>query len=277
MKRSVSFVLLLLLMMAFFPGTACAEEQVSLPYYVSDVAGLLSVDQWQSLETEAEKISEKYQCGVYLVVLDDYRSYRSGNEDYWTFSQNFYKSYDLGLGEDRNGILLIMSMAERDYSILAYGSNAHYAFTDYGKQDLENNFLDNFRREDWYGGLRDYINGCGDLLARADAGQPLDVEYADRTGTNNTVGMLVTVCVPLLVAFSACEVMKRNMKPVNRRTTAEEYIVPGGVDLSVKKDIFVNRTVTRTVIRTENRDSGGDGGGGTTVNSGGFSGHSGKF
>ena len=277
MKRSISFVLLFLLMTALLSGTACAEEQGSLPYYVSDVAGLMSVEQWQVLETEAERISEKYQCGVYLVVLDDYSSYRSGNEDYWTFSQNFYKSYGLGLGEDKNGVLLIMSMADRDYSILAYGSNAHYAFTDYGKQVLENGFLDNFRRDDWYGGFRDYISGCEDLLARADAGQPLDVEYTDRTGTNKTINTMITVFVPILAAFSSCEVMKRKMKPVSRRATAEEYIVPGGVDLSVKRDIFVNRTVTRTVIRTENRDSGGSGGGGTTVNSGGFSGHSGKF
>ncbi len=277
MKKSISIVLLLFLITALFSGTAFAEEQGSLPYYVSDVAGLLSVDQWQNLENEAQQVSEKYQCGVYLVVLDDYRNYRSGNEDYWTFSQNFYKSYGLGMGEDKNGILLIMSMAERDYSILAYGSSAHYAFTDYGKQVLENSFLDNFRQDDWYGGFRDYISGCADLLARADANQPLDEQYTDRTGINDTVGMLVTVCVPLLAAFSSCEVMKRKMKPVDCRTTAEEYIVPGGVNLSVKKDIFVNRTVTRTVIRTENRDSGGTGGGGTTVNSGGFSGHSGKF
>ncbi len=276
MKRGISFVLLLLLLAAMFSVTANAEGQGSLPYNVSDVAGLLSTEEWQSLETEAERISGKYQCGVYLVILDDFRDYRTANEDYWTFSQNFYRSYGLGVGEEKNGILLIMSMDERDYSILAYGSNAHYAFTDYGKQVLEDDFLDDFRLNDWYEGFQDYISGCEDLLARADAGHPLDVEYTDRTGMNDTVSMLVTVFVPLLVAFTSCEVMKRRMKPVERRDTAEEYIVPGGVDLSVKKDIFVNRSVTRTVIRSESRDSGGSGGG-TTVNSGGFSGHSGKF
>lgn len=182
----------------------------------------------------------------------------------------------MGMGEEQNGVLLIMSMSERDYSILAYGSDAHYAFTDYGKEVLENSFLDNFRQNDWYGGFRDYLSGSEELLARAEAGQPLDVSYTDRTGMSKTTNMLITVVVPILVAFSSCEIMKRKMKPVSRRSTAEEYIVPSGVNLSVSQDVFVNRTVTRTVIRTENRDSHYSGGG-TSVNSSGFSGHSGKF
>ena len=72
------------------------------------------------------------------------------------------------------------------------------------------------------------------------------------------------------------EGMKRQMKPVGRQNRADEYVVPGGIHLSLKRDVFLNRTVTRTVIHTENRDS-SSGGGGTTVNSQGFSGHSGKF
>ena len=56
-------------------------------------------------------------------------------------------------------------MAERDYSLIAYGSDAHYAFTDYGKTVLENGFLDDFRRDDWNSGFSDYISGCEQLLS----------------------------------------------------------------------------------------------------------------
>jgi len=79
------------------------------------------------------------------------------------------------------------------------------------------------------------------------------------------------------VSFGACEGMRHRMKPVKTQSRADEYIVPGGIHFNLKRDVFVNRTVSRTVIRTENRDSHYGGGGGTTVNSGGFSGHSGKF
>lgn len=284
LRRLFSRVLLCLLLLVplvlapVMSATAAAEKQQSetLPYYVSDVAGLLTSSQWQDLESAAEQISEQYQCGVYLVTIKDYREFGS-YQSYWNFSQDFYTRYKLGLGEQRNGILLIMSMEERDYSLLAYGSDAHYAFTDYGKEVLENRFLDNFRNNDWYGGFKDYVNGCGELLKRAAAGEPLDVHHESSEGLNSGINTAIVVGVPLVTAFGVCEGMKRQMKPVRQQERADEYIVPGGINLSLKRDVFVNRTVTRTRIHSEPRVSGGGGGGGTTINSQGFSGHSGKF
>ena len=136
MKKEVLLFLLFFLCLQCFSMKVSAEEQPTLPYYVSDVAGLLTEEQRTFLEETATRVSEKYACGVYLVTLPDYREYDSSARNYWDFSQSFYKRYNLGIGEEKNGILLIMSLEERDYSILAYGSRAHYAFTDYGRKYL---------------------------------------------------------------------------------------------------------------------------------------------
>mgnify|MGYP007069947196 CR=1 FL=1 len=62
------------------------------------------------------------------------------------------------------------------------------------------------------------------------------------------------------------------------QSRADEYIVPGSINLTTRKDVFVNRTVTRTVIRSQNRGSPhGGGGGGTTVHSNGFAGSGGSY
>ena len=50
-----------------------------------------------------------------------------------------------------------LSMAERDFQMLAHGDTANAAFTDYGKYIMQDEFLDNFREDDWYGGFADYI------------------------------------------------------------------------------------------------------------------------
>ena len=276
MKRIWSVSLILILALMLLTGTAAsAESAQKLPYYVSDTANLVP-DQWQKLETAAERVSEQYGCGVYIVTLQDYRDYGSYSS-MRSFSEDFYNRYHLGIGEKQNGILLVLSMAERDYSLIAYGSDAHYAFTDYGKTMLENSFLDDFRRDDWNGGFSDYISGCEQLLSRAADGNPVDVSYESRSGIPSELSNGIIIGVPLLVSFGACEGMKRRMKPVKPKSRADEYIVPGGIHFNLKRDVFVNRTVSRTVIRTENRDSHYGGGGGTTLNSGGFSGHSGKF
>ena len=277
MKRLFSVALIVVLAMMLAAGAAAsAESAQELPYYVSDTANLTTAEQWQKLETAAERISDRYGCGVYVVSLQDYRDYGSYS-NIRNFSEDFYNRYRLGLGQNRNGILLVLSMEERDYSLIAYGSDAHYAFTDYGKEVLANSFLDDFKRNDWNGGFADYISGCEQLLSRAAEGQPVDVQYESRSGIPPELSTGIIIGVPLLVSFGACEGMKRRMKPVKPQNRADEYIVPGGIHFNLKRDVFVNRTVSRTVIRSENRDSSYGGGGGTTVNSGGFSGQSGKF
>ena len=134
MKKLFSLTLILLLAIMLLSGTsAMAESTQELPYYVSDTAGLTSSDQWQKLESAAESVSERYGCGVYVVTLQDFRDYGSYSS-IRSFSEDFYNRYRMGLGQNRNGILLVLSMAERDYCLIAYGSDAHYAFTDYGKE-----------------------------------------------------------------------------------------------------------------------------------------------
>ena len=276
-KKILALFLTLMILTLVFSVHASAEAPgATLPYYVSDVAGILTEQQRTLLESQAQKISAKYDCGIYIVTLDDYREY-DADSDVFSFAQDFYRSYQLGIGESKTGVLLLLSMADRDYSLVTYGGNAHYAFTDYGQQVLASEFLDDFRSNDWYGGFSDYLNCCDELLDRAAHGEPLDVSYDNSSHMSSGASLAIIIGVPLLVSFIACEAMKRKMKPVSRQAGADEYIVPGGIDLSLKRDVFVNRSVTRTAIHHENRDSSGGGMGGTTVNSAGFSGHSGKF
>ncbi len=278
MKKSFTAVCLFLLMMLGLIPAASADTgdgSSSLPYFVSDVAGILSESEQKRLDETARQISYEYDCGVYIVTLPDYREY-DANADIFSFAQSFYRSYHLGLGDSSAGVLLMLSMAERDYSLVTYGSSTHYAFTDYGQRVLASEFLDDFRQDDWYGGFSDYLDCCRELLSRAQEGNPLDSGYEIIDGMSSGIRLAVVFGVPLLIAVLCCEIMRRRMKPVSRQSRADEYIVPGGVDLSVKRDIFLNRSVSRTVIRSENRGPGGSGGG-TTINSGGFSGHSGKF
>ena len=278
-KQSLLVFLLVLTILHFITPSASAEanmESSLMTSFVWDQAGILSDSERTRLDESAKQISDEYDCGVYIVTLPDYREY-NGSTDIFSFSQSFYRSMNLGIGDSRSGVLLLLSMAERDYSLVTYGESTHFAFTDYGQRVLASEFLDDFRYNDWYGGFSDYLECSRELLSRAQSGQPLDSGYEISNKRVSGIRLVAVVGIPLLIAFLSCEIMRRQMKPVGRQARADEYIVPGGVELSLKRDVFLNRSVTRTLIRTENRGPGSSGRGGTTVNSGGFSGHSGKF
>ena len=275
MKAKLCALILALLLLLSLSAAAFADSATeTLENYVSDAAGLLTDQQQQTLEAAARAASEKHACGIYVITIGDFRDFGFSSVD--ACAEAFYNHYQLGLGNERNGILLLLSMNDRDYALKAYGGGAHEAFTDYGSYRLSDSFIRYFRQNDWYGGFADYINNAEDFLTRAAAGNPVDVPQNQNTGLSSGVKTAMIIGIPALIAFGSCEGMKRKMKPVKQAAFADDYLLQGGIHLDVKKDVFVNRSVTRTVIRTE-RSSGGGGGGGTTINSGGFSGHSGKF
>ena len=272
---SLLFALCLLLGMT---AAAHADAQID---YVSDYAGLLSDTQRRDLNDRAAEIADEYNFGVFVVVVNDYKSYVNGSiED---FSENVFHRYGLGRGQKEEGVLLAMSMNDRNYDIYAHGDFGNYAFTDYGKDQLANSFLDDFRRNDWAGGFRDFIKTSGDMLEKARNGQPVDTWIPDQaeTGPRMTLGkLLVSLGVGCLTGGATVGGMKRQMKTAVRQTGAANYVAQGGVRLSNKRDDFVNRSVTRQVIprQTNSGRPGGGHFGGTTISgSHGGSHHSGKF
>lgn len=275
MKKSLfSLTLVLILFFSFSAASSFADNETeTLKYYVSDAANLLTSEQQQTLENAARSVSQQYGCGIYIITIKNFRDFGFNNIN--DCAEGFFNHYQMGLGSERNGSLLLLSMEDRDYALKAHGSIAHTAFTDYGSRRLAETFLDDFRQNDWYHGFADYIDNSGEFLRRAAAGDPVDVPQQEIARMSSGLKTAMIIGIPLLVAFLSCEGLKRPMKPVKKQIFADDYLIPGGIHLDVKQDVFINRSVARTVIQTE-RASGG-GGGGTTINSGGFSGHSGKF
>ena len=267
MKKKITLSLLLALCLVLsLGGVALASGEMAVPY-VTDAAGLLTQDEVLALEAQAEQIAEDYGCAPYILVVENYRDYED-TDDALEAGMNLYERWGLGYGPEKNGLLLMLSMAERDCALVPYGSVTHQAFTDYGQNALCEQFLDNFRNDDWAGGFRDYLDGCAWLLEQARNGTPYDVNTAPK-GFNPLI-----IVIPLVLALVVCLVLTAQMKTAKRKTEAGDYMVQGGAEMRVVQDIFTHRTVTRQVIQSENK---GGGGGGTTINARGFSGKSGKF
>lgn len=279
MKRILASLLLILALLLSLSVCAHAEARID---YVSDYAGILSADEQKDLRDRAAAVSAQYDFGVYVVVVEDHTQYVNGSiED---FAEEIFHSYGLGVGEKEDGVILAMSMKERDYDIYAHGDFGNYAFTDYGKERLADSFLDDFRRNDWAGGFRDFIETSAGMLQKAKDGNPVDIWIPDPVEPGprfDGFKAAISLAMGALFGGGAVSGMKRSMKTAVKQTQAENYI-RGGVNLRGEHDTFVNRTVTRTRIRQESpssgsRPSGGHFGGTTISGSHGGSHHSGKF
>ena len=276
MKRRIVCILLVALLLLGLCCTAFAEAPAteSQLWNITDTVGLLTSDEDLTLEARAEEISAQYGVGIYLLILEDYSEYY---DDPYETAYELYHQNTLGMGEDRDGVILLMSMSDRKYATFFYGPKAEYAFDAYGQELMEEEFLDNFRDDDWYDGFEDYLEVCDEYLARAEAGDPVRGDYSSAGGSDGSgIGTTILVCLGIsaVIAMIVCLILRGKMKSVRKGTHADAYVT-GSLNLTASRDQYTHTTETRTKIEHESSDSGG--GGSSACSGGGGSGRSGSF
>ena len=258
MKKRIITILLALTILLCLSVSVFAESQL---WNITDDAGLLSDEEYTQLESYAESVSETYGVGVYVITIDNYEDYYdSPYETAW----QFYHEYTLGEGEDRDGIILLLSMDNRQFANFVYGPKADYAFDEHGVLELNDWYLDDFRNDDWAGGLNHFVAGCEDFLAKAAAGEPV---------RRSTTGPILLITLGSMVfALIVCLILKGKMKSVRAGTHANAYVV-GALNVTASRDQFTHTTETRTKIEKESSSSSGssESGGGGHGSSGSFS------
>ena len=258
---------------------------------VYDYAGILTSEQRNALERTARDISSRHRFGIYIYIVDDFTDI-TGGYDVGDACEYVYENYGFGYGRsNRDGIMLFMSMNERDYATYRTYGTGYYSFTEYGLYELEERFLSPFRRNDWYSGFQNYLNFCDYLLDLAEKGTPLNYQdsgdddgyYPPVTPSNTSNGPLFAVIgfISCFISLIICLAMRARMKTAQVKTQANDYIARNGVRMFDTRDIYTHSTESRTRIETDHRSDGhSSGGGGHSYSS--FSGshgggHSGKF
>ena len=143
-----------------------------------DDADLLNESQEKALSEKLKEIGTAYRCDVVVVTVNSLegKSAEAYADDFFD-----YHGYGYGATPDANGttvngdgILLLISMAGRDFAISTSG-RAITAFTDYGIQTyLEDKFLPYLSDNDYNRGFNAFADGCEYLLKTAREGVPYD-------------------------------------------------------------------------------------------------------
>lgn len=248
--------------------------------HVFDTAGLLTETEQEKLEAAAQELLTKHDFGVYLVTVDDFRDYSTNNV--FHAALNIYNANNFGTGAEKNGLLLLLSMEDRDLNLMTNGKFGEYAFNDAGRAAMTDFFVDDFGEDDWYAGFQEYLAWADRYLEKAEEGTPYSAENEpwDPFARNFSIILLILliVVVPLLPAWIFQSILVKRMKSVEKGREASAYISQR-LQLTKENDRYTRTTKTKRYNPPKETSGGGGNSGGSVTHerSGSASGTSRKF
>lgn len=294
MKQSLkrlSVLLLALSLLLAFSLCAGASDDRTMPLLVDD-ADLLTPDAEAALLSVLEAGSAAVAADIAVVTVND-----TEGKSVQDYAQDFFDINGYGRGGANDGVLLLVSMAERDYWITTTGFCIE-AITDYGRKLIENTFLSYLSSGDYAGAFSRYAETCEKLISAARQGNIYDYYVSDTDPDNGYGGyyndaanyfggndyqpqdshsfnlganLLLALVIGFVLALITVLSMKGKLTTVRRKYEASNYVVPGSLALRQNEDRFLYSTVTQTAIPQHDDDHsshGGFSGGGSSVSIG---------
>jgi uncharacterized protein len=256
--------------------TASAER--TLPLVVDD-ADILTVGEENLLLAKLEALSQDLSCEIAVVTVSSL-----DGKHVQDYADDFYDDNGYGYGSGDDGVLLLLSMSEREWAITTYGT-AMYALSDAALYYIEDQMLPALSRGDYDEGFLTFAEGCARYVRHyltpneSDKDDPWisyveDPDFGDDYGYGESFDvkgtLLVAVGIGIAVAFIVVSAMKSQLTSVRSRHEANAYIRTDGLRLTASRDVFLYRNVTRIRRDTDNHGGGARSGG---SRSGGFSSH----
>jgi uncharacterized protein len=277
-KLLVASLVAMSLLVGIWPTAHAADVDL-----VTDRGGILTDSQLDELNQRAEEISATYNCDVVVYTVRR----MTDNQGAYEWAVSAYLDHDFGRGSDRSGVMLFLSVTDREYALIGHGYG-NTAFTDYGKDlILDDAVLPYLRDDRFFDAFSVYLDKADEFLRAAKQGKPIDKPTGPTTpsgpGSYETPTpwgrIAATVLIPLIASTIITLVWKGQMKTARKATAADTYVEGHGLVLTAQHDQFTHRTQTRTPISSSDSSSSSfsSSGGGTTVDSRGFSGRSGSF
>lgn len=229
MKKRV-FALLLALVLcvcAAVPAFAAEEKTPCL----LDFAGLLTKSEANALEDRLEGIAEKFSVEVAVVTMET-----CDGEDHASYAKSIYKECDYGLGEDKNGILLLIDMDPENRGWYIYGKALGAdAMTNSVIEDVGEDMVPDLKDGNYAEAFDTFAERCEERIDIAINGEPFD------PGMSLLISLTIGVVIALLITGG----MKGQLKSVRSQRAATNYVRRGSMNVTESHEMFLYKTVDR--------------------------------
>lgn len=298
MKLRILPILLLISTVFCIPVTASSPmpdtipDDRLLPRLVDD-ADLLTDREAAELLKALDEISERQEMDIVIHTTDAIPDFYSAQE----YADDCFDYF--GYGPDDDGILLLLSMEERDWAVSTYGFGIN-AYPDGIIDLIMDDCLYYISDGDYFGGFSTFAQLCGEYAEKAWNGYTDDGIYSGDYDYDDSMAIIggadgptevtvsgglpfalpISILTGFLISGLIVGVWKSELKTVGKKFGASDYAKQDSVRVTLSNDIFLYRTVNKTRKPTEQpRRSSGTGGSTVHRSSSGRShgGRSGKF
>lgn len=253
---SVLFAFILCLCMSL-PVLAADNGFAGKNDRVQDFSGVISQEDRDSLNNLYDEIAER-QCVDVIICFTDSLDGMTTLE----YAKNLYEENNYGYGENKDGVMLLVSFEDSDWYIATRGYGKT-AFTESGIQYVGNQIKGDLSDGDYAEAAEYFARLCDELLTDAKNGTPYNESFGaiddGDTGTGSVLPppmwILISIAVGVIAALIVVGIMKGKLKTVKMQTSANNYLKSGSLNITDSSDIFLYSNVTRTA-KPKNNDNG---------------------
>ena len=236
MKRKLLTMLLVVMLCVSLTISASAASGAD----IYDEADLLSSAEETQIAEKLSKIGEQFDAQIVIMTVPT----SDGSID--TFVEDVYDSMNMGCGENRDGVLLLVCMDSREYRILSNG----YAGEAIGMDQIDaisDAIVSDLSDGDYADAFITFADNCAYYLDGYLNGFPFN------TGKNLVIALIIGVVVGVIVAF----VLKKQLKSVRQQKQANVYTKSDSMQITTSRDLFLYREVSKTKKASTNSSGSG--------------------
>lgn len=217
-----------------------------------DMAGLLNEADRAELLSRLDEMSERQRLDVVIVTVNglDGKTAMQYADDYYDNN-----SYGYG-GGARDGVLLLVSMKDRDWWISTSGFGIT-AFTDAGMDYISEQFLPALSSGDYMEAFTCFADYCDEFITKAKNGHPYDTGNLPKDPFDIGFSVCASLIVGLIIAVVVTAAMKSQLKSVRRQPGASSYVKSGSMNITESRELFLYSNLHRSEKPKSNSSGGG--------------------
>lgn len=239
---------------------------------VVDNAELLTASEEAALEERIEEIRNFYNYDVAILTVTSL-----DGKDVLTYADEYYDDNGYGVGSDKDGMIFVIGMDEREFATSTCGSGIYF-FSDYTLDNIHDNIVSYLSNAEYYEAFDEYLNQVSFVLYSAyNEKDAVSDDYATAPVINGTydetiyiydyddeiekdAGFYLTfevgvILIALLIGLIVVSIMKAPMKNVGLKKDADAYTGTDDLNLTRSIDNFLYSNVSKTRIETNNNSS----------------------